>query len=398
MVRLQDSATNVDNPIDGGVWVFDAFTDTWKNMVVIGVNLEGIADGSVLTVGGGGTLIEYLAATPLLLSDNATAIGRTLIGDGTDIVDEETMVILLRDDDPLINEGFEGAYWVNRTTKVMFGPRGQDGDGEWPLDTKSFLSTLDGVSAIDGDLVIKGLELKHQAWSTAFKFTNFAINQGDLSDETNGFIGLEMIIGSEALGFVGLRPYGSDTVQGKHLRIGGHGTGGEFQDFSGSPYITKDALDTDRAALALFIGKNSPGVAITAGTTDDYEIDQDGGTQRIVGGITATATTIVIGTGEAGEYDIAFDVTIHNPDASNPAQFSSHLRLNGVNLTVAGAQEFVKIPPDSTYTSRVWAKRLVCADADAISVQYDLVDSAGLSGSAGSWGTDYGGCVVDRRS
>lgn len=391
MADLQDIATNTDNPVNGGAWVYNAATNSWKNMVVIGVNLSGVADGSVLTVGGGGTVIEYASPAPVLLSGLATALGRSLRGDGVNLVDDEVLTILLRDAAPDPSDGYEGAYWFNRTTGLLHGPRGQDSAGLWPADTKSFLSSTSGVSKIPDDLLVVGTTIKQQTWPTLFEVTNFAVDQGDVDDETNGFVGFEVFIGSEAMGWAGFRPIGSNAGQVKHIRIGGHNPGGMLQDFSGSDYLTA----AERTRLPLFLGINdTPSLAITAGTAEIFEISTDGADQEVAGAITGLATGVQID--EAGDYDAMFEVTIQNGHATLPAIFKSYLRVDGVNQTGIGAKEFVQIDPLTTHVSRVWCTRKTLAVGEVLSVEYELVDNVAYAPAAGSWGAGYGGVMVKR--
>lgn len=246
MPRLQDTATNTAPPIDGGVWVYNLAEDRWDNMRVVALNLEGIADGSVLVSAGGGTSIAYRSPAPTNLSEEATEAGRMMVGDGLDLIDMKGLFAIIGSGPPDVNDGWDGAFWYDELNDLLYGPKGKPNPGTWDTDTtRNFINTVDGKSVIPNHLNIEGTTIYHKGWPKAVELTNFASGAGGVGedDDSPGYVGLELIITEEASGWVGLRPIGSNPTQVKHIRIGGHNVGGELQNFSGDKYLTESEVD-----------------------------------------------------------------------------------------------------------------------------------------------------------
>ena len=61
---------------------------------------------------------------PIDTSDQATEAGRTLVANGWRYVDLPERPLLAGDGPPSAAEGVEGAFWLNRNTHEIYGPKG----------------------------------------------------------------------------------------------------------------------------------------------------------------------------------------------------------------------------------------------------------------------------------
>lgn len=299
--------------------------------------------------GAAGTMsFQYDAATnkakvaplaPVLLSTGATGAGRALVGNGAFIVDIPVKAILSGSANPTASDGWDGAYWVNTSTKEVFGPRGESTAGQWPSsprrDVKLVTSGSDSVkrATLEQPLDLGGLASGNDnVWAgtqpggepiKAIAVTNFA--HFGTSSASDGYVGLDVIVGTETMANVTLRPQGAANT---NLKLAGLNSGKvigsdstEIQTVAqrqAYPYFF-----TGVAAVTLGVGVGSA-TLLTAqsGTTDSqgtwtqtaYVSGTSGGwaapeagiyTVRVCGTIKDNATT-----SGSGWFAIAIDGTI----------------------------------------------------------------------------------------
>ncbi|MEZ6004309.1 MAG: hypothetical protein R3F33_09000 [Planctomycetota bacterium] len=232
------------------------------------VSPRGAADGMVYvydSVRQGPVLVPSL---PIHTSDQGTEAGRMLVANGHEYVDLPCAPMLVGDGPPPAGAGVEGAFWLNRLTGLVHGPRGAELAGAWPAQTRQALLRTAAGHALEAPLVLGGNALQGPAGVNALRVTNFG--------NPASHVGLELVVGSDAgtpggLGWTALRPQGSNGASPKHLRLGGH-QGGEVQDLAGSRFLVRADWPSEvywgaPAALGLDAGNPSANLVCTARRT-----------------------------------------------------------------------------------------------------------------------------------
>lgn len=297
---------------------------------------------------------------PIDTSAQATEAGRTLVANGWRFVDVPSAPWFAGEGAPSASDGVEGAFWLDRSAHEVYGPKGAELPGQWPAQARRALVHENGRYRLDEPLVLGQQSLHANAGVAALKVTSFA---SPPSQPGGGYVGLELVVGSDesvagGLGWVALRPQGSEPSSRKHLRLGGH-QGGEVQDLQGRRYLVSDDLPEE------FLRATPKTLALTAGQQAHLEWAAPTG----IGVWTPTTNGIAVP--RAGSYRLTVQLVVH-ASAGEHGEVQARWRVAGADpagAAVIGAAWPRPNHPDSLQLTT----RIVLQAGDEISLQVEAI-------------------------
>lgn len=115
-------------------WVHNPSTGLKENVEMTEGNFDDSSPGDVVCIGDLTTTPKTLttkATLPAEFSANATEEGRIQVADGSKFIDVPAAVTIVGTAAPTVTDGWEGAFWWDKTNKLMYGPKGFTAVGQW---------------------------------------------------------------------------------------------------------------------------------------------------------------------------------------------------------------------------------------------------------------------------
>lgn len=136
MSKLDEIASDVPSPdpTKRTTLVYNPLTGLRENVEQVSLDLTGASAGDVLAlddITSATKTLKKVATVPTEASANATEEGRVFVGNGLKMEDLPTSQVILADVAPTTLDGYEGAFWYDRTAKLMYGPKGYTASGQW---------------------------------------------------------------------------------------------------------------------------------------------------------------------------------------------------------------------------------------------------------------------------